>query len=153
MSSTCLPNFMQIRLFLKEWWIFKSWILDQILAFLVFENFYLENYRRQIKFIQSRSLLRNFCLFPLKIDFKIIINSLSDIIIVFQPGERLRLFRASSFLKKSWGRGTIISFSATYIREKLESLIPYCSQDILLQRKTTFDTSNIRICLELSLEC
>ena len=41
MSSTCLPDFMQIRLFLKELWIFKSWILDQVLAFLVFEIFIL----------------------------------------------------------------------------------------------------------------
>ena len=59
---------MQIRLILKELWIFKSWILDQILAFLVFVIFYLENYKRQIKFIQSRSLLsfEKLCLFPLK---------------------------------------------------------------------------------------
>ena len=38
MSSTCLPNFMQIELLLKELWIFKVGFEIKFLAFSGFEN-------------------------------------------------------------------------------------------------------------------
>ena len=56
------------------------------------------------------------------------------------------------FLEKSWGRGTIISFSNFFIGERLDCLVPNYIQGIPLLQETTFRTTESSICLKLSLK-
>ena len=55
MSSTCLPNFMQIALHLKEFWLL-SLIFCQISAFSVFNFFYFEHFERYIIKVRSKTV-------------------------------------------------------------------------------------------------